>query len=112
MIYHIATTQDWTNAQENGAYWPSQPSNCPFIHFSFDSQVLRTANRLFYGRVDLVLLKVDEVLLGEALRVEANEPNGEQFPHLYRALQISEVAAVLDFKPSNGGNFADWQLQE
>ena len=106
MIYHIAIKDEWEAASRTGTYWPSQPPQSLFIHLSFESQVIETANRWFLGRRDLLLLQVDDSKLGDALRVEANLPGGEKFPHLYRQLKTSEVVSVHDFLPAEDGSFS------
>ena len=103
MIFHIAVKDEWGAAQQAGEYFPSQPANCPFIHLSFANQLVATANRIFRGRRDLVLLRVDDALLGSALRVESNVTGVGKFPHLYRKRKVSEVMRVEDFLPAERG---------
>ena len=61
-----------------------------FIHFSTPSQVAETAARHFATESNLVLVAVDVDRLGDALKWEPSR-GGQLFPHLYRALRLSDV---------------------
>ena len=61
-----------------------------FIHFSAEDQVRETAARHFSGEKGLMLLAVDELRLGEALRWEPSR-GGALFPHLYGSLLLDAV---------------------
>lgn len=61
-----------------------------FIHFSTAAQVTETAAKHFRTESNLVLVAVDPDRLGPALKWEASR-GGALFPHLYRALALSEV---------------------
>ena len=61
-----------------------------FIHFSTEAQVRETAARHFAGEEGLMLLAVDELRLGEALRWESSR-GGDLFPHLYGSLLLDAV---------------------
>ena len=61
-----------------------------FIHFSTAAQVAETAARYFATESDLVLVAFDDARLGPDLKWEASR-GGALFPHLYRALQMSDV---------------------
>ena len=61
-----------------------------YIHFSTPAQVTETVARHFATQSDLVLVAVDPARLGPALKWEPSR-GGALFPHLYRALLLSEV---------------------
>ena len=61
-----------------------------FVHFSTDAQVRETAAKHFAGEEGLMLLAVDELRLGEALRWEPSR-GGALFPHLYGSLLLEAV---------------------
>ena len=105
-IYHIAQAEEWQSGKGQGSYWPSNPPSCPFIHFSFGHQLLATANRLFVGRTDLVLLTVAEEAVRDAIKVELAPNENESYPHLYRALSPHEVIAEVKMVPGTDGRFA------
>lgn len=106
VILHIARCEEWEQAQVKGAYRAPSLDTQGFIHFSLPEQVVRTANTFYSGRVGLVLLCVDPARLRSELRYEiGNESTGEVFPHLYGALNLDAVVAVLDFSPGVDGTF-------
>lgn len=61
-----------------------------FIHFSSPAQVVETVARHFATESDLVLVAVNPIGLGAALKWEPSR-GGALFPHLYRALRLEEV---------------------
>ena len=104
-IFHLAQRDEWTSAVAAGSYFPAEPKGCPFIHFSFQHQLAFVANLIFPGRKDLVLLEAPVDSFGADLRVEANEPGGEAFPHLYRAVRVEEVIRVTEVLPGEDGKW-------
>lgn len=61
-----------------------------YIHFSTAAQVMETAARHFADQSDLVLVACDPDRLGAALKWEPSR-GGALFPHLFRALTMSDV---------------------
>jgi len=92
LIYKIFRRSEWDEFRAKG-----QTAGAPvdladgFIHFSTAEQVAATAARHFAGESDLVLVSFDPATLGAALKWEPAR-GGQLFPHLYRALRMSEVA--------------------
>ena len=103
-LLHIVARAAWLAASKLGSYAPPSLVSEGFIHLSVPCQVLGTANRFYGGTADLLVLTVDEAALGSALRWEEGEP-GELFPHLYRALAVSEVSSVEALVPDADGVF-------
>jgi uncharacterized protein (DUF952 family) len=91
LIYKILRRPEWDAFRAAG-----QTAGAPvdlsdgFIHFSAAPQLAETAARHFASESDLVLVAFDAGQLGDALRWEASR-GGALFPHLYRALLLSEV---------------------
>lgn len=105
MIYHIATKADW--ASRGATYAPAGWRDAGFIHCSTDEQLVRTANRHFRGRHDLVLLRIDPAELTALVIWEDTAGSGEDYPHIYGAVEIEAVAEVVEFAPGPDGTF-DW----
>ncbi len=105
IIHHITTRADWDAACAAGAYTADSLASEGFIHCSTAAQVVATANRLFRGRRDLVLLCIDSMRAGAEIRYENLEGGRDLFPHLYGALPLAAVAAVHDFPPRADGLF-------
>jgi len=93
-IYKICPTQLWRDAQQAGQFRGAPPDVADgFIHFSSAQQVAETAAKHFPGATDQVLVAVDGVVLGEALKWEPSR-GGDLFPHLYGALPVDAVKWV------------------
>jgi uncharacterized protein (DUF952 family) len=104
VIYHIANGGQWAKSLEAGAYAGDTLETEGFIHFSFDHQVLATANRHYHGVTGLVLLRVNPAKLSAELKYEV-APIGDTFPHLYGALNLDAVEKVFEFLPDASGDF-------
>jgi uncharacterized protein (DUF952 family) len=96
LIFHMCLREEWELAVKSGAYAGSSQDRADgFIHFSTAEQLPESARRHRRGQAGLVLLAVDPVVLGEALRWEASR-HGVLFPHLYGTLPLSAVVSVCD----------------
>jgi uncharacterized protein (DUF952 family) len=69
--------------------------------------VVRVANRFFGGRHDLILLHIDPSRLAGLVVWEDSEGSGEDFPHVYGAIEIAAVSTVEPFPCGPRGMF-DW----
>lgn len=91
LIYKIFRRPEWDAFRDAG-----ETAGAPvdladgYIHFSTSAQVTETAAKWFAEESDLVLVAVRADRLGPALRWETSR-HGALFPHLYRALLISDV---------------------
>lgn len=113
MIYHITSRANWAVAQTQGYYRAPSLESEGFIHCSTRHQISGVANELYRGQTDLLLLCIDENLLGAPLVWEAPaHPNcgksaaaadGSLFPHVYGVLNLDAVVAVLDFPETETG---------
>jgi uncharacterized protein (DUF952 family) len=93
-LYHICRLDEWQAAAASGLYpGSSQDRADGFIHFSTCGQIVESAARHRAGQEGLVLLAVDPVALGPALKWEPSR-RGELFPHLYDSLPASAVVWV------------------
>lgn len=95
-IYKICPEPLWREAERTGRF-DGAPVDLTdgFVHFSTAAQVEETAAKHFAGQSNLLLVSVDEALLGANLRYEASR-GGALFPHLYAPL---DLAAVLRIEP-------------
>ncbi len=95
-IYHICKREEWEAARAAGRYsGSSQDAADGFIHFSTAAQVEESAARHRAGQSGLVLLAVDPVALGTALKWEPSR-RGVPFPHLYGDLPVAALRGVWD----------------
>lgn len=95
-VYKICPEALWRQAETAGRF-DGAPIDLAdgYIHFSTAGQVRETAAKHFAGQRDLLLVAIDEMPLGDALRWEVSR-GGAHFPHLYAPLDLS---AVLWVKP-------------
>ncbi|QUJ75452.1 DUF952 domain-containing protein [Sulfitobacter albidus] len=90
-IYKIFRADEWQALRDAG-----ETAGAPidvadgYVHFSTAAQAAETAAKHFYGADGLFLLAVDAEACGTDLRWEVSR-GGAEFPHLYRALRLSDV---------------------
>ena len=104
-LYHITTAAEANAARQRGEYRPAAFDREGFIHCSYDRQVVATANRIFPGRDDLVLLEIDPRQLACPVVDENLEGGTELYPHIYAPLSMHAVSAVHPFPQKAGGTF-------
>jgi uncharacterized protein (DUF952 family) len=108
-LIHLCTTDEWERAREAGERRPPSLDGEGFVHLSAPEQVHLPANRLFGGRGDMVVLRLDPNLLGAPVRWEAgvaSDPEAMTFPHLYGPLPVAAVTSVTPYVPDLDGRFA------
>jgi uncharacterized protein (DUF952 family) len=104
LIYHIVPRTDWESISGD-LYRGDTLESEGFIHCSTAAQVADTANFLFAGREDLVLLQIDPARLTAEVRYE-DGGDGRLFPHIYGPLEKSAVVRVTEFRPGEDGRFS------
>lgn len=103
MVFHITTRTAWELAAGAGVYRTGSLDTEGFIHCSTAEQVAATANRLFAGRTDVVLLCIDAARLGSTLRYEpAADLPGTVFPHVFGPIALDAVFEVVSLEPVEG----------
>lgn len=91
LIYKLFRADEWADLQTKG-----ETAGAPidvtdgYVHFSTAAQAAETAGKYFAGVEGLVLLALQSDTLGDDLRWEPAR-NGALFPHLYRALRMTDV---------------------
>ena len=106
VVFHIAARAEWETALAAGVYRTGSLDHEGFIHCSTGEQVGGTANRLFVGRADLVLLFIEVERLEAALRYEpVPDPRGAVFPHLFGPINLAAVFEVVALQPGADGRF-------
>ncbi len=93
-VYKICRHADWQKAVDIGEFAGTAVDlEEGFIHFSTAGQLRETAAKHFAGQTDLVLVEVDPIRLGAALKWQPSR-RGALFPHLYGPLQVDAAAKV------------------
>jgi uncharacterized protein (DUF952 family) len=109
VLVHLCSAEDWRVAQHRGEHRPDSLDVAGFVHLSTPEQVHLPANRLYAGRTDLVLLRIDPTRLSAEVRWEpglATDPESMVFPHLYGPLPAAAVISVTPYRPGTNGRFA------
>ena len=94
LIYKIFRADEWAHLQAKG-----ETAGAPidvqdgYVHFSTAEQAAETAEKYFAGVADLWLITVDADALGADLKWEPSR-GGALFPHLYRALRMTDVTGA------------------
>jgi uncharacterized protein (DUF952 family) len=108
VLIHLCSADDWRLAQARGEHRPDSLDTVGFVHLSTPEQAHLPANRLYPGRTDLVLLRVNPARLGAPVRWEAGvptDPASMVFPHLYGPLPTAAVISVTPYLPGADGTF-------
>ncbi|MEK9677344.1 MAG: DUF952 domain-containing protein [Rhodospirillaceae bacterium] len=104
LIYHVCRKDEWEAAQAAGAYGgSSQDKEDGFIHFSGGDTLVESVAKHRASQDGLVLLTVDDQVLGAALKWEPSR-GGLLFPHLYGELPVSAVIQADDLALSPDGS--------
>jgi uncharacterized protein (DUF952 family) len=104
IVYKICPETLWQDALEEGVF-----SGAPidlqdgFIHFSTGAQATETASKHFAGQNDLLLIAIEEDILGDALKYEVSR-NNDLFPHLYGTFSPDQVAWAKPLPLDVNGN--------
>lgn len=110
VIFHITPERDWALAQRTGEYRLSTRGvtleEQGFIHCSDAHQVVRIANGV-YGDFEglLVVLEIQMNRLGVEVRYENLDGGTELFPHVYGALPVTAVSAVVTLRKDSSGKW-------
>ncbi|MCZ4274554.1 DUF952 domain-containing protein [Rhodococcoides yunnanense] len=108
VLLHIISREYWLGARSVGEIRPDSLADVGFVHLSTAGQVHLPANRLFFGRKDMVLLLLDTERLDAPVRWEPGvpqDPDSMLFPHLYGPVPTAAVTDVVDYLPDASGMF-------
>jgi len=104
MILHITTRAAWETA--GASYIPDNFSADGFIHCSTIEQVLLSANEIFHGRTDLLLLCIDEEKVQAPVIYEDCYDTGRRYPHIYGPLNKDAIVRIVNFPANEDGSFS------
>jgi len=104
LLFHITSQDQWRNYSTNGYIEPDSLQEEGFIHTSKGDQVEETANRLFSGEENILLLVIDPLRIQEPLKYETAE-NGLKYPHIYGKISIDAVIDKIPISPDKSGKY-------
>lgn len=105
MIYHITTKEQWSTIKTKSYYTPNSLIREGYIHCSFEDQILKVAETLHRGQVDLLILCINETKLGSIFKSEDLFNLKEKYPHIYGELSLKTIEKVVELKISETGAF-------
>ena len=103
-ISHITCLTEWEAQTDDPTFRAASLEPDGFIHASYANQIVDTANLIFSGRKDLVILVIEAALLTSPLKVEDTYGHGS-FPHIYGPIDTDAIVDVLAFPPLADGSF-------
>ncbi|WNI16367.1 DUF952 domain-containing protein [Actinacidiphila sp. ITFR-21] len=111
-LLHLTERPLWEAARAAGTYtWSTRGRTLQqegFIHCSLRHQLPAVAAFLYGDRdgrrdpaagVELVVLVIDDTLLGVPVRYEPAAPGAPEYPHIYGPLPVAAVRAVEPWPP-------------
>lgn len=109
VLVHLCAADQWSAARHCGELRTDSLRESGFVHLSSPEQVHLPANRLYAGRTDLVMLRIDAARLCSPVRWEPGvpgDPDAMVFPHLYGPLPVAAVMSATAYLPDRDGVFA------
>ena len=102
LIYKIFRADEWGTLRRDGKTLGAPIDLTDgYVHFSTAEQAQETADKHFAGADGLYLLAVDAEALGRDLKWETSRGDA-LFPHLYRALRLTDVVWAQPLPLVNG----------
>ncbi len=103
LIYHISNENQWAADQAAGSIAPASLTDEGFVHCSFADQIPGTVAKHYPGETTLLVLEIDPELLDGELVVEDSYNSGNEFPHVYAAIETSAVRRTIELTVTDSG---------
>ena len=97
LIYHIADSNQWEQAQVSQFYTHQSLHSEGFIHCSTKEQLEDTANHYFGENDQVLVLFIDPSKL-ESEVVYETATRGGDYPHIYGPINISAIVRSKQYK--------------
>jgi uncharacterized protein (DUF952 family) len=98
MIYHLTEPERWAQSQAEGIHTGSsrgiELADEGFIHCSTAEQWSATRERFYGDLATVLLLHIDETLVGAEVVYEQLGDAPAPFPHIYGPVPLTAVVAV------------------
>lgn len=105
LIFHLVKKEDWKQYKQDARYRPETLDSDGFIHCSSGRDIEDTANRLFKGEKDLLLIVINTTLIEPELRYENDGDTGPKYPHIYGPLNLDAVIDKIELATEDDGTF-------
>ena len=111
LIFKICHAEEWRAAEAAGVYHGTpKDKEDGFLHFSTFEQLEGTLKRYYANETDLVLVAVEDKLLGEKLKFEPAR-DGALFPHLYEPMPVTAVQWIAPLTKNTEGEFETGKIE-
>jgi|SRR5688500_11669535 uncharacterized protein (DUF952 family) len=97
LIYHIADTNQWEQAQVSRYYTHPSLHSEGYIHCSTKQQLEDTANFYFADADQILVLFIDTSKLEAELLYE-NASRGGEYPHIYGPINITSIVRSKQYR--------------
>lgn len=98
LVYKLLRQSEWRDAQRSKVFAGSvNDRRDGFIHLSAAHQVRGTYAKYFANEPECMLIAFDGDSFGPELKWEVSR-NGERFPHLYGALDLSRAISITPIR--------------
>jgi len=109
-LFHLVRIDEWRAlGQAQGCWRPPSLAAEGYVHLSFADQLPGTLELHFPGSPEIALLELARAPLGEDLVLETSR-GAALFPHLYRAIALSELLGAWRLSRAPGGPWVLPQL--
>ncbi len=104
-LYHITSSGAWLDQKATGHFTDPSLEREGFIHSSHKNQIVGVADRIFEGRVDLVILCIDLDRLESQVKEEDSHGHGI-YPHIFGPINTDAVTDAVAFPPDDARRFS------
>ena len=103
-ITKVITRKNWEAFKLKGELNEQSLIDEGFIHCSFLHQSIEVANKYFKNESEVILLILNPNLIDAEIKYELAS-NGQEYPHIYGALNVDSVSEVVPFEKQADGSF-------
>lgn len=105
LIFHLVKKGDWKDQKKESRYSPESLDSQGFIPCSSGKDVEETANRLFKGENDVLLIVINTTLIEPELKYEEDKETGTKYPHIYGPLNMDAVIDKIELAMEDDSTF-------
>lgn len=105
IITHCMSRSEWEIARRLETFGAESVAKCGFVHCSTIEYLWRVMPNFTGDTEPLVLLLLDTDKISAEIRWEDADNCGRAYPHVYGAIPVSAVTAVLPFLRDENGEW-------
>ena len=105
VIVHVTPGNYWENAKAKHYFLPESLKRNGYISCATEQQLADSAQFLYKDKLNQKILYIKQEKVTAQIVYEDIHETGQEFPHIYGALNVDAVIKVVDFKLSPSGQF-------